>query len=488
MKYFVLITDKTSLSARNNGGEDRPFLSRLAASAEMGTVHLNEQPCDLLMGIPSYANSEDEKAILSAETRRTQTESEECRQEAGPEAEDTFEESPSPFFAEWQTKACCFTDSKELAEALAGIGVESHHLVIKTPLSPPGVPLNAAIRAAYASEHALCYFHLTESLADVDAEARAYLDEELNASLGELLEKGDIRLLFIAASEEEDGSDRPYLLYTPKTAEAPKAEASSEQEMLEKREAANEVFEETSLEDRNADADADFTYEKAAVGSYLADGETLFASLLGVTLSEKADKTPPEANKESEKKQPLAHTVFEWLELFVLSLCAVLILMTFLVRHSPVSGDSMNPTLENGDVLVISRLPYTPRNGDIVIVQTPDDARKPLVKRVIAVGGQTVRINFETWEVFINGTKVEEDYINRTLNVMEPYFTSRYFAKVDEISEIYEAVVPAGHVFVMGDNRNNSKDSRVLGFIDERYIIGDVIFRVSPLSSIGAVD
>lgn len=201
--------------------------------------------------------------------------------------------------------------------------------------------------------------------------------------------------------------------------------------------------------------------------------------------------TTETTEKKTEPTVPIAHAVFEWLELFAISLVAVLLIMTFFIRHSPVSGDSMLPTLHSGDVLILSEIGFTPESGDIVIIQTPlDDLRKPLVKRVIATSGQTIRINFETWEIFVNGKRLDEPYLDETDKsyVMELYFTPTYFEKVDPMHEIYEATVPEHHIFVLGDNRQNSKDSRTLGFIDERHVIGEVVYRLLPFSSMGELN
>ncbi|MBQ7364859.1 MAG: signal peptidase I [Clostridia bacterium] len=200
---------------------------------------------------------------------------------------------------------------------------------------------------------------------------------------------------------------------------------------------------------------------------------------------------PRENTEPASPAVPFSRIIFEWVELFAFSLAAVLLIMTFFIRHSPVSGSSMTPTLKGGDVLLLTEFGFTPECGDIVIVQTPlDDLRKPLVKRVIATSGQTVRINFETWEIFINGERLAEPYLDSTDKsyVMELYYTAMYLEKVDPLFEIYETVVPDHHLFVMGDNRQNSKDSRTLGFIDERHVIGEVVYRILPFSSLGKLD
>lgn len=213
-----------------------------------------------------------------------------------------------------------------------------------------------------------------------------------------------------------------------------------------------------------------------------------------ITVSALLDTWMKEQNKacaapqQTEAKPPFMHSLFEWIELFALSLAAVLLIMTFFIRHSPVIGSSMYPTLSQGDVLLLTQLGFTPETGDIVIIQTDkDDLRRPLVKRVIATEGQTVRIDFPNWQIYIDGILLKEDYLSSTnkQHAMETYSIARYFTAVDAENGIYEGRVPEGHLFVLGDNRNNSKDSRDLGFIDERHVIGEVVYRLLPLSAMG---
>lgn len=162
--------------------------------------------------------------------------------------------------------------------------------------------------------------------------------------------------------------------------------------------------------------------------------------------------------------------LYEWIDSVMGAIVVIFILFTFLFRVVGVDGTSMVPTLNNGDWVAISGINFHPRRGDIVVVTQPNDVHEPLIKRIVAIGGDTIDINFTSHKVSINGTFIEEPYIS------EP--TARKF------DVEFPLTIPAGFVFVMGDNRNNSKDSRAsgIGLIDERYILGNTLFRLYPLS------
>lgn len=159
---------------------------------------------------------------------------------------------------------------------------------------------------------------------------------------------------------------------------------------------------------------------------------------------------------------------YEWLDSVMGAIIIIFILFTFLFRAVGVEGSSMVPTLQDGDWLAISGINFEPRRGDIVVVTQPNDIHEPLIKRIIAVGGETIDIDFVTHAVKINGKTIDEPYI------AEP--TRRSF------DVEFPLLIPEGFVFVMGDNRNNSKDSRTsgVGIIDKRYILGKTRFRIFP--------
>lgn len=171
--------------------------------------------------------------------------------------------------------------------------------------------------------------------------------------------------------------------------------------------------------------------------------------------------------------------IFEWIELFAVSVAVVMIVLVCFGRHSPVIGASMNETLQEDDLLIISDLFYEPKQGDVIVFASKETTyEKPYVKRIIATENQTVDYDPSTGAVTVDGKLINEPYA--TYKGTQRMFYSNIIT--------YPYKVPEGHVFVMGDNRWNSNDSRSIGAIDERSIIGRVIFRLFPFDQIGTVD
>ncbi|MBE6631140.1 MAG: signal peptidase I [Ruminococcaceae bacterium] len=206
-----------------------------------------------------------------------------------------------------------------------------------------------------------------------------------------------------------------------------------------------------------------------------AEAEEDSAEKLGDT-----DDLQEEETSEDRKKKVLSE-IYDWLEVFAVSISLVILIFSFVMRLAVVDGDSMNMTLIDREVLVVSKLGGRPENGDIVVFQSGYNGySNPIVKRVIATGGQTVDIDFENWIVYVDGVALKEDYVNRVDNkAMRNYYGSEAFE--------YPLTVEEGKLFVLGDNRNDSTDSRSrrIGLVDEELIMGKVVLRIFPFSRVG---
>lgn len=184
-----------------------------------------------------------------------------------------------------------------------------------------------------------------------------------------------------------------------------------------------------------------------------------------------------------------ARDILDWVETFAVALCVVVLLFTFVFRVVTVDGQSMENTLHHGERLIISDMFYTPKTGDVIITSVPEFyGNDPLVKRVIATGGQTVDIDFEKWTVTVDGVPLATDENGEPTYESYVKYTDGQDMIKENYSMSYPLTIPEGYVFVMGDNRNDSSDSRNFGVVDERNIIGKVYFRIFPLNKIGIIE
>ena len=176
------------------------------------------------------------------------------------------------------------------------------------------------------------------------------------------------------------------------------------------------------------------------------------------------EETESVSNKKSAKKEFL-----EWIQAIVIAVVLALLVRNFIFTVVRVDGQSMEPTLQHNDRMIVWRLGYEPKEGDIVIFNPPGYEKNVYwVKRVIATEGQHVEIDYPSNSVYVDGEKIEETYLGERMHNM---------ATLTEID------VPKGCVFVLGDNRNHSTDGRVIGPISEDSIIGEAVLRFWPLTN-----
>lgn len=172
----------------------------------------------------------------------------------------------------------------------------------------------------------------------------------------------------------------------------------------------------------------------------------------------------------------ISSVVFDITGTMLTAVIILLVIMSFFVRQVTVDGPSMNNTLQHEDRLLVSCFNYTPQNGDIVIITHGKNLDEAIVKRVIATEGQHLTINYETNEVVVDGVLLDEEYTEgTTIPLHNP-------------TQIPD-VIPEGYVFVMGDNREHSLDSRSVNvdLIPVQNIIGKAFMRIYPFSSFGAI-
>lgn len=323
------------------------------------------------------------------------------------------------------------------------------------------------------------------------------------------------------AKESEDGSPAPTDEDTAEVTEEAVTEDEAAVEVKDTDEAVVDT-DEAVVDTDEAVVDTDEAIEDTDEAGVVADEEAEAATEEAEAPTEEADAATDEAETEAipekgaaeEKAEPVRHTVsvphekkkkekkengarrvdalFDFIELFVFTLAAVLFITSFFVRHSVVDGDSMLGTLHDGENLLISDLFYTPERGDVIVVDDHSTLlKKPIIKRVIAVGGDVVRITRHG--VFVNGEPLVEDYVftdeaDYTYEVYPSAALMENDTLVVEAGEYYELTVPEGELFVMGDHRNKSTDSREIGTVDEDAVLGRVILRFYPFDKFGEIE
>lgn len=191
--------------------------------------------------------------------------------------------------------------------------------------------------------------------------------------------------------------------------------------------------------------------------------------------------------------------VWDWAKAIIIAVVVALLLRNFVLTLALVDGASMENTLHHGDRLYVNKLFYTPEKGDVVIIETDKHPQGPLVKRIIATEGDTIYIDPYTFEVYLNDELLEEDYIKgkTVLPVVKDASTGIALGYTGDLAMVYSApeysrenpiVIGKNEVFAMGDNRENSSDSRNLGIFKVDEVIGHAVFRFWPLSDIDMLD
>ena len=186
-------------------------------------------------------------------------------------------------------------------------------------------------------------------------------------------------------------------------------------------------------------------------------------------------KSQFKSKKKSKKPNFFVTNLFDWTEIIVYAIVIAILLLTLIVKTGTVDGTSMYPTMNNDDRYLLSNLFYSPVQRDIVVFCPETEPDKLYVKRVIAIAGQTIDIN-DDGEVLVDGVILEEDYIGDY--------------KTGKGSITLPLTVPEGYIFVMGDNRSpgGSLDSRFIGCIDTRRVVGKLLLRIYPVNKFGLVN
>lgn len=218
----------------------------------------------------------------------------------------------------------------------------------------------------------------------------------------------------------------------------------------------------------------DVEVSEESVGAFVQteEEEVLVADKdANVFSGEEEEVKPEDASKkgDSSTKKNFLLTVYDFVSIIMSSFVIIAIVFTFAFRLVGVDGESMTNTLQHGDWLItVNKTEY--KYGDIVVVTQDTYFHEPLIKRVIATGGQTIDIDYDLNKVYVDGVEL-----------VEPYVREDFMVKKSDYRE-FPYTVPEGYLFCMGDNRNGSTDSRshLVGPVDEREILGKAVLRILP--------
>lgn len=208
--------------------------------------------------------------------------------------------------------------------------------------------------------------------------------------------------------------------------------------------------------------------DSANANSHMAENRSLGQA--------KVRNIPVREDDTQDPKTQQALEMYDWLESCVFAVVLIVLIFILFLRSATVSGPSMQPTLTDGDRLILQQIGYDdPQYGDIVVVDRTQSGEPPIIKRVIGRAGDVINIDFESGQVWRNDELLVEPYIYD-------------YTYLDE-GIAFPVTIPEGTVFVMGDNRNHSLDSRSpqIGMVDLRRIMGKAIFRFFPLHQLGPV-
>lgn len=185
-----------------------------------------------------------------------------------------------------------------------------------------------------------------------------------------------------------------------------------------------------------------------------------------------------ENGRQSKKRRITASIFLDWVEELVIALSLIAVVFTFCFRVITVSGTSMVPNFEDGDRILVVNTHSVPKQGEVVVIVNVLD--EPIIKRVIATEGQTVDFDYASRAVLVDGKPVDETAFGLENGITEYPYTS--FELVD-----FPQTVPKGCIFVLGDNRAVSEDSRyqIIGMVDQRDVLGKAVFHVFPLNRLG---